>query len=161
MKKIKYHSHGGFYNDGNSQYWSTDSELDVENNRISGIKEDSYGGQLATNGNHQEEKESFDQEAIRLTDEEQDAIWETLAPIRETYAKYPNLTGYRFFSRRHRYLIEGRISKAIRIAKHSNYYGTNCLRDIWVLQKYNAIITTYSHRKESIWKAKIESLSDN
>ena len=161
-KEIEYHGHGGSYGDGNSHYWSVDSVLNLNNGTFIGIREDSYGGQLAGNSqfSHKVDTDKTTDKAIPFTTDQEQRIYNTLLPLIELTKKYPHLKTFRFFSQKHRYFIEGRTNKARKIAKEndSHYYGVNCLHNIWVLPSFNIVINFYSHYKESVWKVSVESL---
>ena len=51
--KVKYHSHGGYYGDGNSHYWSKNQILDLQQKTLSTNREDTFYMQMAKNGNYE------------------------------------------------------------------------------------------------------------
>jgi len=159
---IKYHSHSGFYNDGNSRYVTEDRILDVEAGTLTIRSVESLGGQLA--GNHQfAHKENVTEEAreaVPFSVEQEDAIWRVLEPLVETARKYPHLETFRFFSDKHRWFVKGRIDKAVRLAGDSDYHGVYCLKDVFALPKHGVVLTAYYEDtyKRSYWKFKVESL---
>lgn len=140
--KIKYHDHGGYYNDGNSRYYSYDAELDLEKGMISIDRETTYGGQMAANGNYEKKENHEERKAIEFTSDTEDKIYETLKPLIDLRAKYPTLSTFRIFSQKHKYFINGRIAKAVKIGRESksDYYGTDCSRHVFVLKKKGVVI---------------------
>jgi len=161
-KIISFHRHGGFYNDGNSNYWSEDSELDLVTGKLKVEREESFGGQLASNGNHSEKTEESEMEAVPFNKETEQKIYNALLPVIELTEKYPNLDTFRFFSQKHKWFITGRMRKAVKLAlaDGSNYYGVNCLKDIFVLTIKGVIITTHfeDSRNHSYFLVRVERI---
>jgi len=161
MEAIKYHTHGGYYGDGNSHYWWNDFTLDVENNTMTHYHEETFGGQLrSVDGDI---KETTTRPAVTLDDNTQDKIIEILQPLIETAEKYPHRTHFKFFSDKHKHFFIGRAKKAIKLAEKSDYYGEHCLHDIFVLPKHDKIISVYfglDYKERYNWKIKITNLTD-
>jgi len=155
---IKYHSHGGYYGDGNSHYWVEDRFLDVGVGMITIKREETFGGQLAgpSQFSHSKDVKESAREAVPFADE--DAIWDTLKPLIETAQKYPHRETFRFLSDKHRYFVKGRIDKAVNLAGDSDYHGVNCLKHVFVL--WGVVVTVYYEDtfRHSYWKCKVEEL---
>jgi len=113
--EVKYHNHNGYYNDGNSHYWSIDQILDLRGKTLSTKREDTYYMQFAKNGIFEEKIETTQQPLFEFTINQENIIFETLKPLIETAKKYPHLNTFKFFSQKHKYFIMGRINKAIKI----------------------------------------------
>ena len=156
--EVKSHEHGGYYGDGNSHYWSVDTVLNATLDTVRIERVDEYGGQLA--GNHQfahkEGRAVEEREAIPFTAEQVAAIVETLKPLTDTAEKYPNHRTFAYFSDRHKRLILGRLSKAVRLAGNSDYHLRDCSRHIFVLPEM--VVTAYAIDKERGWSCEIEKI---
>ena len=159
---IKFHRHGGFYNDGNSNYWSEDSELDLVTGKLKTKREESFGGQLASNGNYSETTKEDEIQAVPFKKETEEKIYNTLLPFIELTEKYPHLDTFKFFSQKHKWFVTGRMRKVVKLAlaDGSNYYGVNCLKDIFVLKTKGVIITTHfeDSRNHSYFLVRVEKI---
>jgi len=159
---IKFHRHSGFYGDGNSRYFWEDRELDLSKGVMKIHTVVSKYGQLASNGNFQEDTEDEEIQAIPFNKETEEQIYEILLPLIETKEKYPHLVNFRFFSYKHKLFVTGRMNKAVKIAvkSGSHYYGTDCSKNIFVLQRKGLVVTTYYEDtfKHSFWKIKVEKI---
>lgn len=136
---IKFHMHGGYYNDGNSAYWSTDTTVDIAAGIVTHERLDEYGGQMAGNSQFAHtEVYSLSSWLIRwLSPAEQTAIVETLAPILDTHDRYPDRQNFKWFSAKHERFFTGRIAKAHKLAANSDLVGLDCAETVFILPSYN------------------------
>lgn len=138
MTTIKYHEHGGFYNDGNSHYWSNDSILDLTAHTITESREETYHGQLAC----PVVTTTSTRDAVQFSHTTEESIYIALLPLIDTY-KRTGKAELRYASDKHRYFVTGRLVKANKLAGDSDYHGTANARHIWVLEPYNLLITAH------------------
>ena len=124
---ITYHMHGGYYNDGNSHYFSTDTTIDLTTGITTDTREDTYGGQMASKDTY-----ALSSHVTHgLTVKQQTALYETLKPFVELKQKYPRRECFQYFSKKQQYFYTGRVSKALEMASNSDYCGIdNLAREI-------------------------------
>lgn len=137
MTTVAYHSHTGFYDDGNSHYESVDTLVHVPTNTVRTVKVESWGGQLA--GDHQFARTTKSicsyREAVPFTIDDLAMILEALEPMIKLAAKYPHRNVFTIFSKKQYYFYISRINKAkkVAVAAKSDYYGTNCGKHVFIL----------------------------
>jgi hypothetical protein len=148
-KEILYHKHGGFDNDGNSHYWSEDTVIDLDNNTVCYIKEESFGGQLIANApegfipNHYGVTKNEVSEFKAPTVEQEEAVYDAFTDIRNLFAKYPHRESLSFF----KYWQEKKFIKnyqnAVEVLEDTDAHGENCSVDHFILPKKNLLIKVY------------------
>ncbi|NLF00438.1 MAG: hypothetical protein GX601_05600 [Anaerolineales bacterium] len=123
--KLRITNHGGYYGDGNSHYWVVTTTLDLDADQVTVERKDTYYGQLADDSGHPNAHRTHDttqtRAAVWASEEMQREAWAALDPFWSTGEKHPHLRHYRIFGSRHRYLLEGRMTKALELLK-----GTDC-----------------------------------
>lgn len=142
---IKFHSHGGYYGDGNSHYWSNDMVVNFKEGVTTILREDSYGGQLAEAKGvapNQYLGEPKTRGIINLTPAKQQEAYKLLAQIGQNFAKYGRNT-LKILSYRQLKWIEGRLHKAIDIMNVADYYGEDNSRHVFVFPALNKVVTFY------------------
>jgi len=162
--KISFHNHGGYYNDGNSHYWNTDSVLDTNTNILSVERTDEYGGQLAGDSQfaHKTDKTKEEVNITPMTPEQQEEIYNVLLSLIETAQKHPHREYFNYFSDRHMYLITGRFGKAFKLCHEWNtgYYGTDCACSVFILPAKKMVVRVYIPKRTETqqWKCTIENM---
>lgn len=154
--KIKSHVHGGYYGDGNSQYWWTDTYLDTETLTVRIEHEDSYYGQLAGDSQfaNRVDKKIEERAAIVLSADEQAAIVDVLTPLIETGKR--QLGDQRFASQKQARFIGGRLAKAVKLAGESDFHSVDCLVHQFYLPVAGLLVL--AHVERGYWKCEVREL---
>lgn len=170
-ESFTFHMHGGYYGDGNSHYWSTDSTVYFADRTYVTDREDSYGGQLAGSSQyaHKEDRQQTSREAKWLTPEQQQQVMDHLAPLLETARKYRHYSYWnkgkylRFFTDKHKYYFHGRVKKAREIAQESDLYGVSNLSEAFLLPDLGIMIKIYlgkEYKERYSWKIELFDSAD-
>lgn len=137
----KFHSHNGFYNDGNSNYWSTDIIVDYTSKTVTTNYEETFGGQLAEVNS--DIKTTTTRDTVLIDKENEDNVLEQLMPVIELCQRYPNREEFRFFSDKQKRFFLNRVKKAIDIVKDTDNYHIDCSVEYFVLPISKIIISWY------------------
>jgi len=145
---VKFHSHGGFDNDGNSHYWMNDSVVDLDANTFSFKREESWGGQLIQNApegfnlNTYGVTEEYTREFNAPTKEQEETVYEAFQKVRELFVKYPHRSQLSFFYYNQEKAYLANLEKAIKALKGTDAHGTKYSVDYFILPQMNVLITS-------------------
>ena len=143
---VKFHSHDGFYNDGNSHYWSNDSTVDLDANTFHYRREESFGGQHIASApegfklNEYGVTKEFTREFKAPTKKQEETVYEAFKHIRALFTKYPNRQNLSFFQYWQEKAFLKNLETAIEAFKGTDAHGTNCSVDYFILPQMNILI---------------------
>jgi len=158
--KLAFYNHSGYYGDGNGCYDTINRTINLGNGTITTETTRDYYGQLSSNGHHSQITETETRELVTLDADTQREIWRVLEPLVSTYNKYPHLSQYRYFSRRHRYLIEGRFNKARKLAGDSDLLQHDSAKLwTWILPAIGVVV--HAHVARDYWACYTESIEED
>lgn len=137
---IKYHTHHGSDCDGNGLFFYDDTFVDLSAGITSHHNEESAYGQCGAY-----EKHTRHSHITRgLTVAQQVEIRSLLDPFIALTDKYPAMRSFRYFTAKQRYFLTGKLSKAIELAKGSDYHGIDNLASVFTLPHLNLIVRIYA-----------------